>query len=159
MYKLNGKDLKEVFSVTIAKGSEDFLAFPERKESLKNDFKDRDGIYVDLLEPKFQARKFTIKCNLIVKNEIVSVAHAEFWQKYNGLFTELSTPGVLTLEISDLGKTFNVFYESQDNLEKLTQLQRNTIGVRFDLVFSETNPADNIDLVYLVDDQDRFLIA
>lgn len=153
-YILNGKDLFGVFGTTVQSGSGSFLSFPERKGSLQHNWSDQDGLDIDLTSPKFEARDFRLQCTLI------SDARDDFWNKYNGLFTELSTMGTHQLYVEDLDKTYTLFYKSQTNLKKLTRLNSTSqIGVSFDLIFGETDPMDNIEAVYLVDDQDRYLIA
>lgn len=153
-YILNGKDLFGVFGTTVQKGSGSFIAFPERKGSLQHNWNDEDGLDIDLVSPKFEARDFRLQCTLISNDR------SDFWTKYNGLFTELSTMGTHSLYISDLDKTYAIFYKNQSNLKKLTRLEGDMkIGVSFDLIFGETDPMDNIEAVYLVDDQDRYLIT
>ncbi len=152
-YTLNGKDLETLFGVTVTDGSDTFLAFPKRKKSLSHNYQDKNGIDIDLSEPYFEARPFKLSCALVADSRVL------FWEKYNGLFTELSLPGILDLYISDLDKTFNIYYEDQQNVGKITALDGGEVCVKFDLLFSETDPADNMTAVYLVDEQDRFLIA
>lgn len=152
-YILNGKDLYTTFGMIISGGSDTFLAFPKRKESLTHSWPEEQGVDIDLSEPNFEAREFKLSCAL------VCAGRTEFWLKYNGLFTELGNQGIHQLYIKDLDKTFLIYYKSQENIGKLTQLDRNRVAIKFDLIFGETNPADNIEVVYLVDDEDRFLIA
>lgn len=153
-YILNGKDLFGVFGVTVQSGSGTFLSFPERKGSLQHNWSDQDGLDIDLSAPRFEARDFRLQCTLITNSR------SDFWTKYNGLFTELSAMGTHQLYVEDLDKTYTLYYKNQTNLKKLTRLANNMlIGVSFDLVFGETDPMDNIEAVYLVDDQDRYLIA
>lgn len=152
-YILNGKDLFTIFGLVISGGSDTFLGFPKRKESLVHSWPEEQGIDIDLSEPNFEAREFKLICNLI------SAGRTEFWTKYNGLFTELSTQGTHNLYIKDLDRTFLIYYKSQENIGKITQLDKDRVAIKFDLVFGETNPEDNIEVVYLVDETDRFLIA
>ncbi|QTE36031.1 hypothetical protein J3L18_23245 [Mucilaginibacter gossypii] len=152
-YSLNGHDLKQTYGVLISNGSETFLAFPKRKDSLEMNWPEQDGIDKDLNDPHFEAREFKLTCALI------AYGLADFNNKYNGFFTELSKLGTHELYIKDLDRTFLVYYKDQQNLTKLSQIDRDKCGVKFDLIFGETNPADNIPKVYLVDDEDNFLIA
>lgn len=148
-YKLNGKDLKEIFGVVISNGSDTFLAFPERKDSLENNWPDEDGIEVDLNDPTFQAREFRLNCALVASGRV------DFKTKYYALFTELKRSGTHTLLIQDLDQEYEVFYKKQENITKLTQIDRDKVAVKFDLIFREVT--DSIPAVYLVDEQGRFL--
>jgi len=152
-YILNGKDMWLLFGVVIGSGSGSFLVYPERKDSLTNDYMDQDGIQIDLLDPKYKSREFNLFCQLIANGR------DDFWTKYNGLFTEISSAGTHVIYIADLGKTFHCYYKRQENLSKLTPLDSGQVGVTFNLVFGETTPTENMEAVYLVDDQDNYLIA
>lgn len=153
-YKLNDNDLLELYGITVNDGSSSFLAFPKRKDSLKNNWQDENGIDIDLISPKFEAREFVIKCTLEASTQI------DFWNKYNGLFTELSISGTHELFVPDLDKIYTVFYVEQQNVKKVTRINSEyPVGVQFDLVFGEVDPTVNIEAVYLVDSSDRFLIA
>lgn len=159
-YKLNNKDFKGVFGLDVMSGSSDFLAFPNRKQSLERNWAEQNGLEIDLLEPKFEAREFKLICSLnIVNLGTPTAAVTEFWNKYNGLFTELSGLGTHELYIADLGRTFTVYYKKQVNISKITPISSGKIAVTFELIFGETDPSDNIEAVYLVDEQDRYLIA
>ncbi|MEO7212661.1 hypothetical protein [Mucilaginibacter sp.] len=152
-YTLNGYDLKEMFGLVISNGSDTFLAYPKRKDSLQNNWPEQDGIDKDLTDPHFEARDFKLSCALIAEGR------EDFKTRYDALFTLLSGQGSKELYIADIDRAYHVYYKEQVNLTKLTQLNRESCGVKFDLVFAETNPFDNIPAVYLVDDQDRFLSA
>ncbi|TAE81917.1 MAG: hypothetical protein EAY81_09410 [Bacteroidetes bacterium] len=159
-YKLNNKDFKGIFGIDVTTGSNTFLAFPKRKESLNKNWAELNGLEIDLQEPFFESREFKLNCCLNVVNlGNATAAKTEYWNKYNGLFTELSGLGTHQLFVEDLGKTFYVYYKEQSNFQKLTSFSSGKIAVTFDLVFGETNPSDNMDAVYLVDEQDRYLIA
>jgi len=150
-YILNGNDLYGVFGVVVEGGSESFLALPGRKEPLSHDFRDRDGIDIDLWAPRFRAREFVLKCAL------EAPGRDAFWARYNGLFAELAGSGAHALEIADLGRTFRVYYREQRGAKKLTPLDGQGAWLRFDLVLGEANWEDNIDLTVLIDHQGRFL--
>lgn len=146
--------METLYGITVNDGSSGFLAFPKRKKSLENNWQDENGIEIDLLAPRFEARTFPVKCTLQATDQ------ADFWNKYNGLFTELSGSGVHTLYLPDHDKTYNVFYVDQQNVHKITPLSSAyTVGVQFELIFGEVDPTTNIEAVYLVDSGDRFLIA
>lgn len=151
---LGGSDIKELYGLLISGGIPSLLALPERKDSLNHDWPEEPGLDIDLSNPQFKARQFTFNCAIIADDR------DDFFSKYNGLFTALSVEGVIPLYINDHDRTYNVYYISQQNCTKLSKIINTTkVGIKFDLVFGETNPADNIPAVYLVDDQDRFLTA
>lgn len=159
-YKLNNKDFKAVFGIDVSIGSGSFLAFPKRKDSLSKNWAEVNGLDIDLDEPFFEAREFKLNCCLnIVNLGNPQAATTDFWNKYNGLFTELSGMGTHQLYIDDLGKTFYVYYKEQGNISKITPISSGKIAVTFDLIFAEVSPTANISAVYLVDEQDRYLIA
>lgn len=150
----NAHDMKETYGIVISNGTNTFLALPQRKASVSHDWPEEQGIEIDLDQPTFEPREFTLNCALI------ATSRDDFFAKYDGFFTEISTMGIHELYINDLDKTFLVYYKSQQNCTKLSKIINTTkVGIKFDLVLGETNPADNIPAVYLVDDEDNFLIA
>jgi len=152
-YILNGADLREAYGLIVEGGSGSFLALPARKEPLSHDFRDRDGLDVDLWQPRFRAREFTLSCALCAPGRDA------FWARYNALFTELAGSGAHELEIADLARKFRVYYKEQRNVRKLTPLDGAAGGawLRFDLVLAEASWEDNMDRVYLVDHEGRHL--
>jgi len=151
-YILNGIDLWTAYGLLVEGGSGGFLALPARKESLSHDFTDRDGLDIDLWQPRFRAREFALRCALHAPDRDA------FWTRYNALFTELAAPGAHTLEVADLGRAFRVYYKEQRNLRKLTPLHGGEgAWLRFELVLAETNHLDNIERTYLVDHIGRYL--
>lgn len=152
-YGLNSKDLFTTFGVTVVINSDTFLAFPDSKDSLSNDFLDENGLYIDLARRKFKARTFTVKCSLVAAN------WNDFFNNYDGLFAELSRPGVHEFYVGKYGKVFKLYYVKQDNISTPGALSGNRVGATFDLVLSETNPFDNINPVYLVDEHDSYIIG
>jgi hypothetical protein len=151
-YGLNSRDL-QLFGVTVLTNSDTFLAFPDAKESLNNDFLDQNGLYIDLSHRKFKARTFTVKCSLVAAN------WTDFFNKYDALFSELAKPGVHDFFVGKYGKTYKLYYVKQDNIAKPGILSGDRVGVTFDLVMSETNPFDNISPAYLVDEHDAYIIG
>jgi hypothetical protein len=151
---LNGKDLKNVFGAVITGGTASLLAYPKRKASYETNWDDEDGDDIDIADPKFEARVFTLNVS------VVGNGLDDFNSKYNALFTELKQGGTHELYIEDHDRTYVLYYQNQQNLSKVTRsLQLSKAGVKFDLLLSETNPNNNIIPVYLTDDQDRFLTA
>jgi hypothetical protein len=152
---INGKDLKAIFGTVILKnGSDTFLAFPKRKDSLNHDYPEESGIDIDLSAPEFAAREFTLKVALLATDR------PDYWSKYNGLFTELSQAGTHTLHLEDLGKDFLIYYKAQTNVTKLVRLNNGAnVGSTFDLVFGEADPRSNIEAVYLGTDTHTYLIV
>ncbi|MEO6522255.1 MAG: hypothetical protein ABIN91_11295 [Mucilaginibacter sp.] len=150
---LNGKNFNLFGLIIPHNGSDSFLLFPARKQSLSYDFPDESGIDIDLTTPQFSAREFTLKLSMVANNR------ADFWTKYNGLFTELSLPGTTTIYLDDADKSFLVYYKSMSDITKLSVLNSSgQVGCSFDLVFGEADPRSNIDVVYLDADLNDYLI-
>jgi hypothetical protein len=151
---LDAIDIKLTYGVVIGGGLKQFLAYAKRKDSVSHDFQDEQGIMKDLSSPRVQPRQFTLKCALIA-NSLV-----DFHTKNDGFFTALILPGPRHFYVADHDRTYLVYYVEQQNVTGLSKIiNTDKVGIKFDLVLSETNPADNIPAVYLVDDQDRFLTA
>lgn len=153
MNTLNGHDLKGLYGLVISNGTVQFLQYPARKTSVSHDWPEETGIDIDLDNPQFSAREFTLTCALIADNPV------DFMNQYNGLFTELSGLDTHAIYLEEIGQTYYVYYKSQANLTKLTKINNTTkVGVKFDLIFGETDPANNMVAVFLVDDNANFII-
>jgi len=153
-YTLNGNDLWTVYGLLVEGGSGSFLAFPARKDSLQHDFRDRDGLDIDLWQPRFRAREFALSCALHAPDRDA------FWARHNGLFAELAASGTHELGIAELGRAFRVYYKEQRNMKKLTPLDGAPgAWLRFDLVFGEATWEDNIEKTFLVDHEGRYLVS
>lgn len=157
--KINEKDLEAVFGVMIERGGlHDFLAFPKRKDSLKHSWPEENGQEIDLVDPKFEARSFRLKCILKATGATVQETKDNFWTLYNGLFTEISSLGTHQLYLDSIDKEFTVFYVDQQSVSKIGY-EGKRMFIKFDLVFEETDPTTNIPKVYLTDESDNFLVA
>lgn len=158
-YKLDGNDIDTLYGITVYKdsgsreSSDSFLAWPKRKDSLTVDRQDQDGMRIDLNDPKVASREFILKCAIKAANR------DDFYQKYNGFRTAVLGAETHTIYSYDLNQTFNVFYKEQQNFKTLSNVNQDNVWATFDVVFGETNPNENMQFVYLVDDQDRYLIA
>jgi|SRR6185437_7981526 len=154
MNSLNGHDLKETYGLVISNGTSQFLQFPARKDSVNHDWPEEQGLDIDLGNPKFKAREFTLTCAIIADNQ------DDFKSRYNGLFTELSGLDTHALYLGELDETYQVYYKNQVNLTKLSKINNTVkVGVKFDLVFGETNPDDNMSAVFLVDDNGAYIVV
>lgn len=158
-YLFNNQGLWQTFGVIVNKdnngrtSSDSLLAWPDRKPSLENDRQDQNGIEIDLDDPKFSSREFILKC------AIHATSRADFKTKYNGFRTALFSQDVHSLYSYDHDETYKVFYKKQSNFRSFDNINSDNVWCTFDVILGETNPSENMTDVYLVDDQDRFLIA
>lgn len=148
---LNGNDLYSTYGLTITNVVPALLALPDRKASVSHDFPEENGISIDLTNPAFSARTFTFNC--ILQADTVG----DLKNRYQGLFTLLKIAGTYQFYNSFLDMTVYLFYQKQSNL---TSVNRTASGfaIKFDLQFGETDPDANLPDVYLVDDQNRFIV-
>lgn len=127
--KINGKNLQNVFRLIIQTGTAELLEYPERKDSLTNDWADENGKSYDLETPKFHDKEVTLKCCFFVDDD------TQFWTAYNAFFAELQKKGYQQLFIYDHSKIYEVFYKKTSNFKKATKRLKNTdvVLVAFDL--------------------------
>lgn len=128
--KLNNKNLWSEFHCVIQTNTAELLTFPERKESLTNDWAEENGKEYDLKTPKFHDKEATLKCLFIAENE------TQFWEGYNAFFAEWQKSGWQNLYIDDHSKTYECFYKKTENFVKLTKRIKNVskIIVNFEIV-------------------------
>lgn len=127
--KINGKNLLNDFGLIIQTGTAGLLEYPERKESLTNDWADENGQEYDLETPKFYDKEVTLKCCFYVPDDTT------FWSFYNSFFNELKKKGYQELYIYDHSHTYEVFYKKTSEFKKTTKRLKNTdvVLVQFDL--------------------------
>lgn len=116
---LNTKNLFTEFGLVIQTGTAELLAYPERKESINNDWREENGIEYDLELPKFKDKEVTLQCAIIADND------ADFWVFYDLFFEELKLPGLQDLFIWDHSKTYKVFYKKCGPPKKSTKRLKN----------------------------------
>lgn len=158
-YKLNGLGLTETYGVTVYKegnqreSSDSFMAWPKRKESLTVDRQDQDGVQIDLSDPKLASRDFVLKCAIHAEDR------DDYFSKYNAFRTELLGADTHEIYVADHDKTYIVYYKEQRSFRSLTNVNADNVWATFEVVLGEVNPTENMEYVFLVDDQDRYLIA
>ncbi|AFR36545.1 hypothetical protein [Riemerella anatipestifer] len=128
--KLNNILLSNI-GVVIMTGTEELLAFPERKEVMENDWAEENGGDYDLSSPKFKDKEVTLKMAILADDNV------QFWQYYNTLFAELKKEGELSLYVFDHDQTYKVFYKKSGNFKKVLKRLKNVekVFVKFDLTF------------------------
>ncbi|MDV4078133.1 hypothetical protein CMT44_04105 [Elizabethkingia anophelis] len=106
---LNGNNLLNDYNMVIQTGTEDFLLFPERKETLENDWAEENGSDYDLSLVKFKDKEVTLSCAIKAPDE------GDFWPYYQAFFSEITKPGWQSLYIADQSQTYDVFYKKTAN--------------------------------------------
>lgn len=152
-YDINGQDVS-AYGVTIINGFTELFRMPDRKDSLKNDWWDEDGLEVDLTEPHFKARQFRLDCVITGDN------FDDLKTKYWAFFTLISTADTIQIYNYEYDMVIGCYYVSQDQLTPIMKTGGNgKPAAKFTVVFSEVSPDQNISPVFLIDDEGTFLIA
>lgn len=127
---LNSKNLFTEFGLVIQTGLSELLAFPERKKSLENDWREENGKEYDLSLPKFKDKEISLKCAIMANTDV------DFWAKYDALFVELSKAEWQELFIHDHTKTYNVFYKKTTGWKKKSKRLKDVekVFVQFTLI-------------------------
>ena len=132
-YFLDGIDMFTTYGFIPEDGSEQFLQYPERKQPLSYNWKERNGTEYDLVStPTYEDRSFKLK------GWITGINEADFWNKFNALWAVLNTTGYRTLSITDLNKNFQLFYKRNPSLTKKTPIkQSGRVIIAIELEFTE----------------------
>lgn len=153
-YYLDSIDVWNAYGLIVSSGIDDFLKFPERKESITHDWLDRDGIDVDLTETFLKEKDISLDIAIIADNE------TDFWDKYEKLLNHLRRPGARRIEVTQLSRSFFVFYKNCSSFTALTKIRNeNKIACKFTLVLTENEPSINSTNVYLTDEEGRFIVT
>jgi hypothetical protein len=157
-YFMDSRDLWTVHSIIMEPGTSDqFLKLPDRKDSTRNDWRDEDGVEMDLSRVFFAPREMTLNIAMIVDTE------ASFWAKRNSFVAMLKQPGLRRLEIAELSQSFYVIYKSNPDFTRFTRIKQGTfrdkIAVKFSIVVEELQPKLANANVYVVTQTGKFIIA
>lgn len=153
-YFIDGIDLWN-FKTIVSRGSEDFLRYPARKQSMEHNWPNQNGVEVDLTKVYFDARDITLECAIICQSE------ADFWTSYKGLLALMAQPGKRRIEIAEFsGQQFFVHYKDCAVYSRFTRIKdSNLIANKFNITLTENEPSIDNTVVYIVDEQGRFLVT
>lgn len=126
---LNSKNLQNEYKLVIQTGTVEFLTFPERKDSLTNEWREENGTETDLELVRFKDKEINLTCIFITQND------EEFWTCYDSFFAEITKPGYQNLFIYDHSKTYQVFYKKTNSFKKVSKKIKDVpkVGVKFNL--------------------------
>jgi hypothetical protein len=153
-YYIDAIDLYNTYGVTIKAGSNDLLRFPKRKDSISHNWPDQNGIDIDLKRVFFEPREVVLECVMYTNGE------QDFTNKYMAFLSHLARPGTRRIEISEVGKSFHVYYKDCTNFVRHTRIKTVTkVVCEFSLVLVEVSPEIDASNVYLITDDNLFLIS
>lgn len=156
---IDGIDLWASFSIVMEEGSADFLKYARRKESTEHDWQDAHGVQVDLSRFFFQKREIVLNLMLFAETE------SEFWTKYQSFIATMTQPGLRRLEMkSHNNKSYYIHYHETNNWSQIKSLKGTwaeayKIIQRFSIVVIEPEPQVDASNVYLVTEDNKFLIS
>lgn len=151
---LDGMDLWNSFGMLIESGTDDFLKFPEKKESITHDWQDADGEDVDLSRYFFKDRDITLKMAIIADSP------EDFWAKRNAFLAQWAQPGTHRLTITEFGQSFYVYYKICSSFSRFTRIKdTDMIACKFTIVINEPAPTFDNNDVFIVDEDGRFLVT
>ncbi|HRQ17700.1 MAG TPA: hypothetical protein PL085_11530 [Agriterribacter sp.] len=155
-YFIDGKDFWTIFGVAVESGSDGFLKYPAKKDSITHDWSDSDGVDVDLSSVYFKSRDITLNCSILADNE------AAFWNNYNAFIAQWATPGAHRVEIREFGyRSFYCFYKETVSFTRYTRLKKlqGRIAAKFSLRITESEPQVSRSDLFIVTQDGKFLIA
>lgn len=154
-YFIDGKDIWTVFGMFVEEGTDDFLKYPAKKDSITRDWRDANGVDVDVSQYFFTERPITLRMGMVVENE------AEFWTKYNYFIAQMVTTGLRRVEPKELGeRSFYCYYKECGSFTRFTRLKGTTkIGIKFTLSLVEPGPQLESDTVFIVDEEGTFIVT
>jgi len=133
---IDGLDAWQDLGFVVRPGSmESWLLLPEVKEPFFHDWKDEDGIEVDLEHVYLKDKKTALKCYFISDSEV------DFWNKYRALSELLTSPGMRTIYYRELDKEFTVYYTRSSEPRRVQGIKnRNKIVIEMTLHFVMPDP-------------------
>jgi hypothetical protein len=157
-YFLDGNDLWLTFGVFIEEGSADFLRHPPKKTSIEHDWQDSNGVEVDLSRVFFDKREGVLNLAIITNSE------ADFWTKHENFISQWAQPGLHRLSFKSHGeRSYYVYYKECNNYKSAKALtgdgNSGLIAYRFSMVIVEPEPQIDASHVFLITEDEYFLIT
>jgi hypothetical protein len=159
---IDGIDLWTAFGIFVEEGSADFLRWAPKKETIVHDWMDSNGIEVDTSRFFLKERRGGLNCGMIANSE------ATFWQNHRSFIATLMQPGLRRLNFRSHGdNAYYVHYIECSNYIQVKPLLGkdesiygpNRVAGRFTLIIEEPNPQIDPSMVYLVDEEGRFIVT
>jgi hypothetical protein len=113
----------ELGFVVLRKSIDSWLLYPERKEPFTHDWKDENGIEVDLEHVYLKEKKVSLIVLFAAESEI------EFWEKHKKTLDLLASPGLRTVYYRELDKDFSVYYSSANTPVSYGRLKKTEFTV------------------------------
>lgn len=154
-YYINGKDLFLIFGIYILRGStDDFLRYPDKKDSIEHDWQDSNGLDVDLSRVFLKSKQIDLKCLLVTDFS------DDFWRKYDRFLAELTTPGLKRFTVSEFERDFFIYYKACSTPKRYTRIKEtDKIIYEFTLSVIEQEPKFNSNSVYLITEDNLFIVT
>ena len=157
-YFIDGIDLWTAFNLFIEKGSADLLQYAPKKDSITHDWQDSNGIDVDLSRIFLKERQIILNCAIITESE------SDFMAKHDSFLATMLQPGTRRLTVTAHGeRSYNVFYKECNGYTQVSSLKgmedEHLVAMRFSLVLIEPEPEVDSSLVFIVDEDGRFLVT
>lgn len=152
---INGKDFWNIYSVIVESGSDGFLKYPSAKKTITRDWADANGLDVDVSKFYFNSRNITLNCAFVVNTE------EEFHLKQEAFFNEWMKPGLKRIEVTEYGlRSYYCIYVDNGDYDRITGIKNvNKIGIKFTLNITELEPQYNPLNIFIVTEDNRFLIT
>lgn len=156
VFYIDGMDLWTVFGMVVEDGTDDFLKYAAKKESITHDWSDSHGIDVDLTQVFLKEREISLRICFIAENEV------DFGIKYNAFIAQMILAGPRRLEPKGIGdKQFFCYYKECTNFTRYTKPIPGSsfVGVKFTVTFVDVNETFDPTVVFIVDEDGRYLVT
>jgi hypothetical protein len=111
---VDGRDAWSDLGFIVLNGSmEEWFLYPGVKERFSHDWKDEDGIEVDLEHVYLKEKKTSLNFYFVSDSEI------EFWNNYKKTLDLLTSPGLRTIYYRAMDKEFSVYYTEASKPKRL----------------------------------------
>ncbi|MBO9660355.1 MAG: hypothetical protein J7527_16155 [Chitinophagaceae bacterium] len=156
---INGKDLYSTFGIIIESGTDGFLKWPDAKEGISRNYRDANGIDIDLSKIFFNFKEITLRCIILADSEDA------FWSLRNGFMAEWAKGGYTRIQVTEFGnRSYYCYYKNMSDFTRFTPIRIEESGdikvaCKFTLNIVEGEPnLDNL-ATFIVDEQGRHLIT
>lgn len=158
LYFIDGADLALTYNIFVEDGSADFLKYPARKQTIEHDWKDSNGIDVDLSRIFLKERTGTLNVVIVTETE------ADYFTKHTAFITQLAQPGLRRLQVTAHGqRSYYLCYQDCTAYKQIIPLKgsdmEGMIVHRFSIQLMEPEPKLDASDVFIVDENGRFLIT
>lgn len=138
---INGYDLGTSFNMQVLKCS-GWFDIPERKEGIKNDWPEINGVDIDEQLTSVSDRIISLDCAILARTSGATKALDVLKSKLAALMLELVKPGLITLYSVDRKESKQVYYQKSSPVQTFGRMDGEEVFAKVSITFIDNTLSD-----------------